>query len=76
MLKTENIRVGDILRVVGYNEDSPIASRLKSIGLTPGTHFTIHRIAPLGDPLEIRFRGFSLGIRRHEVECLALDVAT
>ena len=73
MLKLENIRVGDTVKVIGYNNESTIVSRLKSIGLIPGTQFTIHRIAPLGDPIEIRVRGFSLGIRKHEVACLTLD---
>lgn len=73
MLNFESLRVGDTLKVIGYNDDSSTASRLKSIGLIPGTQFTIRRIAPLGDPIEIRVRGFSLGIRKHEVACLALD---
>ena len=73
MLDFENIRVGDTLRVVGYNGAGTNVARLKSIGLIPGTQFTVHRIAPLGDPIEIRVRGFSLGIRKDEVASLALD---
>ena len=42
------------------------------MGLTPGTAFEITRIAPLGDPVEIFVRGYSLSLRRHEA--LALDV--
>ena len=73
MFNLENLRVGETLKVVGYADESKTVSRLKSIGLIPGTQFTIHRVAPLGDPIEIRFRGYSLGIRKHEVACLALD---
>ena len=36
--------------------------RLMMLGLTPGTRFTVIRVAPL----EIKVRGFSLSLRREE----------
>ena len=36
------------------------------MGLTVGTECTVLRYAPLGDPLEIRVRGYQLAIRRSE----------
>lgn len=32
----------------------------------PGTRVTLNRVAPLGDPVELRVRGYSLSIRRAE----------
>jgi Fe2+ transport system protein FeoA len=40
--------------------------RLMMMGLTPGTAFTVVRVAPLGDPIEIKVRGFNLSLRREE----------
>jgi ferrous iron transport protein A len=40
--------------------------RLMMMGLTPGTTFTVVRVAPLGDPIEIKLRGFNLSLRREE----------
>lgn len=40
--------------------------RLMMLGLTPGTSFSVVRVAPLGDPIEIKLRGFSLSLRREE----------
>jgi ferrous iron transport protein A len=40
------------------------------MGLTPGTSLTVVRVAPLGDPVEIEVRGYSLTLRRDEAEIL------
>jgi len=36
------------------------------MGLLPGTQVEVVRVAPLGDPIELRVRGYSLSIRRNE----------
>jgi ferrous iron transport protein A len=68
------LHVGAIARVVGYREDSTYSARLLRLGLIPGTKFKLQRRAPLGDPVEIRFRGYSLVLRPAEADCLLLDV--
>lgn len=40
--------------------------RLLELGLLPGTAVEVLRIAPLGDPIELRARGCTLSIRREE----------
>ena len=44
--------------------------RLLAMGLIPGTEFTISRIAPMGDPIEILVRGFYLSLRKREADIL------
>ncbi len=51
-----------------------LRQRLLSMGLTPGTIFEVVRLAPLGDPVQIKVRGFLLGLRRFELEPLQLEV--
>ncbi|TCV78172.1 FeoA-like protein [Methylomonas methanica] len=43
------------------------------MGLTPGTEFTITRFAPMGDPVEIKIRGFSLSLRKNEASVLLIE---
>ncbi|MGA0840755.1 MAG: FeoA family protein [Pseudomonadales bacterium] len=69
----DELRVGDRARVIGYRDTSAYAAQLKRLGLTPGTMLQVQRVAPLGDPIEIRFRGFSLVIRPSEANCLELS---
>jgi ferrous iron transport protein A len=42
--------------------------RLLEMGLLVGTPVELVRFAPLGDPLEIKVRGYHLTLRRHEAE--------
>jgi ferrous iron transport protein A len=46
--------------------ERPVARRLMELGLLPGTTVEVVRVAPLGDPLELRLRGYRLSIRRSE----------
>lgn len=72
-LRLTDLNPGDCARVVGYLEESDYSHQLMRLGLIPGTQFEVKRFAPLGDPIEIRFRGFSLTLRPGEARCLSLE---
>ena len=42
--------------------------RLMEMGLLIGTSIELIRFAPLGDPVEIKVRGYYLTLRKHEAE--------
>lgn len=61
--------------VVGYRaSDSVYRDKLLSMGLTKGTSFTVLRVAPLGDPVEIEVRGFKLSLRKAESDVLEVRI--
>ena len=70
------LEVGAQARVVGYASDSTYCARLVRLGLIPGTRLTVKRRAPLGDPVQIQFRGYSLVLRPAEAEDLLLEPVT
>ena len=43
-------------------------SRLLEMGLLVGTPIELVRFAPLGDPVEIKVRGYHLTLRKHEAD--------
>jgi ferrous iron transport protein A len=43
-------------------------ARLMEMGLLNGTSVELVRFAPLGDPVEIKVRGYNLSLRKHEAE--------
>jgi ferrous iron transport protein A len=43
-------------------------ARLMEMGLLVGTTIELVRFAPLGDPVEIKVRGYNLTLRKHEAE--------
>ena len=71
----KELRVGDRARVVGFTEGGKAYRRkLLSMGLTPGVEIAVIRVAPMGDPVEIRVRGFALSLRKDEAEALQVEV--
>lgn len=64
---------GERGRVVAVRGDEAAVRRLMDLGLIRGTLVEVIRRAPLGDPLEVRLRGFMLTLRRAEAEHIALE---
>jgi ferrous iron transport protein A len=50
-------------------------ARLMEMGLIAGTPIEVIRFAPLGDPVEIKVRGYHLTLRRHEAELILVNAA-
>ena len=69
-----DLAVGDWGRVAGYAEGGRAYRRkLLSMGLTPGTELEVIRLAPLGDPVEIRVRGTAVSLRKGEAQALHVE---
>jgi ferrous iron transport protein A len=60
-----------IVRRIGSARST--ARRLMELGLVPGTRVTLTRVAPLGDPIELRVRNYALSIRRSEALVIEVD---
>jgi Fe2+ transport system protein FeoA len=52
--------------VLGFDVVSSQRIRLLEMGLTEGIEFQIVRLAPLGDPIDVKVRGYHLSLRRKE----------
>jgi len=73
-LTLKDLATGDKGRVTGFGEGSKAYRRkLLAMGLTPGVELSVTRYAPMGDPVEIRVRGFSLSLRKHEAAALQVE---
>jgi ferrous iron transport protein A len=69
-----DLTIGERAAVTGFREGaSHYRQKLLAMGLTPGTELSVVRVAPLGDPVEIRVRGFSLSLRKAEADALRIE---
>ena len=73
ILQLADMQIGQEARVSDYPDNSEYCQRLIRMGLIPGTTLRLERRAPLGDPVEIRFRGYALVLRPAEAGCLRLE---
>ena len=59
--------------VVDYIDgENNFTKRLLALGCTKGTHITLKKIAPLGDPIIINFRGFDIALRKKEAKYIKI----
>jgi ferrous iron transport protein B len=73
-IKFDELKVGEQGRVTGFESgDTAHRQKLLSMGLTPGVEFTVLRVAPLGDPVEVRVRGADLSLRSDEASVLLIE---
>ena len=73
MRKLSELAPGDRGRVAKVAGDAEAARRLMEMGLMRGTSVEVVRRAPLGDPLEVRVRGFMLTLRQAEAEHIEVE---
>jgi ferrous iron transport protein A len=66
---------GDRAVVTAINIPPANRGRLLEMGLLAGTTVELVRFAPLGDPIEIKIRGYHLSLRRNEADLILVRTA-
>ena len=61
-------------KIYDFIEESDTCARLEEMGVTPGESVEVVRYAPLGDPIEIRIRGYLLSLRKEEADLIKVSV--
>jgi len=61
-------------RITAVRSIGPMKRRLMDMGLLPGEEILVQKVAPLGDPIEIRVKSYSLSLRKKEAEGIAVEV--
>jgi ferrous iron transport protein A len=66
---------GDRARIVRVRGESApgLRQRLLDMGITRGTELYVERHAPLGDPVEITLKGYSLALRMNEARYIEIE---
>jgi ferrous iron transport protein A len=75
-LSLAKLPIGKQARVLGVNGSGAIARRLMEMGVVPGAPIRVIKAAPLGDPIEIRVRGYHLALRRTEAQTIAVTTTS
>lgn len=72
-IKLSELAVGASATVREFPKTGTASVRLREMGLLAGTRVTLVRTAPLGDPLEIKLRGYNLTLRKSEAEHVLVE---
>lgn len=72
-LPLSELAIGTSAVVREFPKAGNAATRLREMGVLVGTTVTLVRAAPLGDPLEIKVRGYHLTLRKREAEHVLVE---
>lgn len=72
----KQLKLGDTAVVKGIQACSrSYRRRLMAMGIVPGIHLHIKRVAPFGDPMVVTFNGLTVALRRQEAALLDVELA-
>ncbi|MCI9426469.1 MAG: ferrous iron transport protein A [Eubacterium sp.] len=64
----DQLPIGKEAVITSVGGEGALRLRLLDMGLIPKTRVSVRKTAPMGDPMEIRLRGYELTIRKEEAE--------
>ena len=73
LLQLSELNPGERARVVSVRGMVAIRQRLLDMGLLPGAELEMQRVAPLGDPIDIKLKDFHLSLRKIEAAMVSVE---
>ena len=67
------LHIGDTAAISAVGGEGALRCRLLDMGLTPRTLVTLRKVAPMGDPIEIRVRGYELTLRVEDAREITVE---
>lgn len=67
------LKTGAKGKITIVNGSGALRRHLLDMGLTPRTEVLLHKVAPMGDPIEIRLRGYNLTIRIDDAKNIEVE---
>ncbi len=69
-MRLSELQPGEAGQILSVTGESDLRVRLLEMGLVPGTRVAVRKVAPMGDPMELWLRGYSLTLRREDANCI------
>lgn len=73
MKTLRDAQIGQTVKVVKLHGEGPVKRRIMDMGITKGIEVHMVRVAPLGDPIEVTVRGYSLSLRKADAEMIEVE---
>ncbi len=73
VLRLEDLRTGEVGKIVKINGNGPFRLRLMEMGFIPGAEVKVVRYAPLKDPVEYEIKGYHVSLRHEEAANILVE---
>ena len=70
----DTLPLGQEAVITAVGGEGALRLRLLDMGLIPKTTVQVEKIAPLGDPIELRVRGYALSLRKEDARNITVEV--
>lgn len=70
MKTLKDVKVGESAVIARLHGEGAVKRRIMDMGLIKGTEVKVEKVAPIGDPIQLTVRGYSLSIRKDEAETI------
>ena len=73
MRTLRNVNIGETVKVKKVQGEGVVKRRIMDMGITKGVDIFVRKVAPLGDPIEIKIRGYELALRKVDAEMIEVE---
>lgn len=74
-MNLSNLKPGEQGRILKLDSSiGPIRRRLMDMGVIVGETIKVEKVAPLGDPIEVTIKSYSLTLRKNEAKGIEIEV--
>lgn len=70
-----DVNAGDEVTIVKYNDggNTDLKRHLLGMGFVRGSKIKIQKVAPLGDPIEFKIKGYDVYLRKEEAKNIIVE---
>lgn len=73
MATLRDAKIGTTVKVKKISGEGATKRRIMDMGITKGVEVYVRKVAPLGDPIEVKVRGYELSIRKADAEMIEVE---
>ena len=73
MSTLKELKIGESAIIESIGGEGATRQHLLDMGMTPGTKVKVVKFAPLGDPMEVRLRGYELTLRLEDADKIGVS---
>ena len=73
MKTLRDVKVGETAKVVKLHGEGDVKRRIMDMGITRGVEVFVRKLAPLGDPIEVKVRDYELSLRKADAEMIEVE---
>jgi ferrous iron transport protein A len=70
----KNLKPNEKARIIEINAQDSFKKKILDMGIIKGSHVEFIRTAPLGDPIEIKIKGYYLSLRKDEIKDILVEI--